>query len=398
MMKKTMTFLIVFAILAGGVYFYQKSKALKPDEIYRQQAITQGAVAQSVSANGTLNPVTLISVGTQVSGRVSKLYVDFNDKVEEGQVLLELDNSLFTAQIAQTMGNIQNIQASVDLAAANEARIRSLYQQEYVSKQELDQAVQALKSARAQLESSQAQLKRDQTNLGYSIIRSPVSGVVIDRVVDIGQTVAASFQTPELIRIAQDLSKMQINSSFAEADIGNIKSGQKAKFNVDAFPNRTFEGVVKELRLNPTIVTNVVTYDVVISVDNPEEILLPGMTAYVSIEIANRENALLAPNAALRYKPTVDESAAKPEPAAAAKGRRGKPAAVENLAGGKLHVLRVEKNGKVNIEAIPVQIGITDGRMSEIRTKQLKPGDKVIVGETVDQAASNTSTMRFRMF
>ncbi|MDP2248108.1 MAG: efflux RND transporter periplasmic adaptor subunit, partial [Nitrosomonadales bacterium] len=252
MIKKTMTFLIVFAVLAAGVYFYQKSNALKPEEIYRQQAITQGDVAQSVSANGTLNPVTVISVGTQVSGRVSKLYVDFNDKVEEGQVLLELDNSLFTAQIAQTMGAINNIQASIDLAAANEARIRSLYQQEYVSKQELDQAVQALKSARAQLESSRAQLKRDQTNLGYSIIRSPVSGVVIDRVVDIGQTVAASFQTPELIRIAQDLSKMQINSSFAEADIGNIKSGQKAKFNVDAFPNRTFEGVVKELRLNPT--------------------------------------------------------------------------------------------------------------------------------------------------
>src|SRR5690606_26076851 len=173
------------------------------------------------------------------------------------------DNSLFTAQIAQTMGNIDNIQASVDLAVANEARMRSLYEQEYVSRQELDQAVQALKSARAQLQTSRAQLKRDQTNLGYSIIRSPVSGVVIDRVVDVGQTVAASFQTPELIKIAEDLSKMQIDSSFAEADLGNIKVSQKAKFNVDAFPNRQFEGLGKQIRLNPTVTSSVVTYNVV---------------------------------------------------------------------------------------------------------------------------------------
>lgn len=396
MTKKIISFVVILAVVVGGLYFYNKSNTPKPEDIYRQQEITQGDVAQSVSANGTLNPVTLISVGTQVSGRVSKLYVDYNDKVEEGQVLLELDNSLFTAQIAQTMGTINNIQATVDLAAANEARIRSLFEQEYVSKQELDQAVQALKSARAQLESSRAQLKRDQTNLGYSIIRSPVSGVVIARVVDVGQTVAASFQTPELIKIAQDLSKMQINSSFAEADIGNIKEGQKAKFNVDAFPNQSFEGVVKQLRLNPTIATNVVTYDVVISVENPEEILLPGMTAYVNIEIANRENVLLAPNAALRYKPSTEVTASSSQQAG--KTRPARPATSENLGAGKLHVLRVAKNGKSSIEAIPVQIGITDGRMSEIITDQLKPGDKVIVGETIEQGNTSTSTMRFRMF
>jgi HlyD family secretion protein len=393
MSKRILSLLMTFAIVGVIYFFYLKNNGVKPEDRYRQQEITQGNVAQSVSANGTLNPVTLISVGTQVSGRVSKLYVDYNDKVEEGQILLELDNSLFTAQIAQTMGTINNIQASVDLAAANEARIRSLYAQEYVSKQELDQAVQALKSARAQLESSRAQLKRDQTNLGYSIIRSPVSGVVIARVVDVGQTVAASFQTPELIKIAQDLSKMQINSSFAEADIGNIKEGQKAKFNVDAFPNRSFEGVVKQLRLNPTIASNVVTYDVVISVENPEEILLPGMTAYVNIEIANRENVLLAPNAALRYKPSTEVAASSSQ-----QSGKNRPATAENLGAGKLHVLRVANNGKATIEAIPVQIGITDGRMSEIITDQLKAGDKVIVGETVEQGNASTSTMRFRMF
>jgi HlyD family secretion protein len=396
MTKKIIMFVVILAVTAGGIYFYNQRNALKPEEIYRQQALTQGDVAQSVSANGTLNPVTLISVGTQVSGRVSKLYVDYNDKVEEGQVLLELDNSLFTAQIAQTMGTINNIQATVDLAAANEARIRSLYEQEYVSRQELDQAVQALKSARAQLESSRAQLRRDQTNLGYSIIRSPVSGVVIARVVDVGQTVAASFQTPELIKIAQDLSKMQINSSFAEADIGNIKEGQKAKFNVDAFPNWSFEGVVKQLRLNPTIATNVVTYDVVISVDNPEEILLPGMTAYVNIEIAKREHVLLAPNAALRYKPTAEIAESPTQ--SSDRGRPARPANAEHLGTGKLHVLRLQKNGQASIAAIPVQIGITDGRMSEIITDQLKPGDKVIVGENLGKNSTSTSTMRFRMF
>ncbi len=392
MTKKILSSLIIAAILAGGGYVYLQNRHAKPDERYRQQEIMRGDVAQSVSANGTLNPVTVISVGTQVSGRVSKLYVDYNDRVEQGQILLELDDSLFTAQIAQTMGNIRNIQASVDLAAANEARIRSLYEQEYVSRQELDQAVQALKSARAQLETARAQLKRDQTNLDYSIIRSPVSGVVIDRVVDVGQTVAASFQTPELIRIAQDLSKMQINSSFAEADIGNIKEGQRAKFNVDAFPNRSFEGVVKQLRLNPTITSNVVTYDVVISVDNPDEILLPGMTAYVSIEIANRQNVLLAPNAALRFKPANDDDTAvqhssPQEPATAA----------NHLGSGKLHVLRTEKNRAILV-AVPVRTGITDGRMTEIESDQLKPGDKVVVADTSAQSPSAGSTMRFRMF
>lgn len=392
MTKKILSSLIIAAILAGGGYVYLQNRQAKPDERYRQQEIMRGDVAQSVSANGTLNPVTVISVGTQVSGRVSKLYVDYNDRVEQGQILLELDDSLFTAQIAQTMGNIRNIQASVDLAAANEARIRSLYEQEYVSRQELDQAVQALKSARAQLETARAQLKRDQTNLDYSIIRSPVSGVVIDRVVDVGQTVAASFQTPELIRIAQDLSKMQINSSFAEADIGNIKEGQRAKFNVDAFPNRSFEGVVKQLRLNPTITSNVVTYDVVISVENPDEILLPGMTAYVSIEIANRQNVLLAPNAALRYKPANGDEIALQDSAPQ------EPATATNHQGsGRLHVLRKEKN-ETTLVALPVRTGITDGRMTEIESDALQPGNKVVVADTSAQSPSAASTMRFRMF
>lgn len=386
MTRKWFIRLLILAIAATGIYFYLQSQKPAPEARYRLQQITRGDVARSVSANGTLNPVTIVSVGTQVSGRVNKLYVDFNDKVEAGQVLLELDDSLLTAQIAQTMGNIRNIQASVDLAIANEARIRSLYEQEYVSKQELDQAVQALKSARAQLESARAQLKRDQTNLGYSVIRSPVAGVVIDRIVDVGQTVAASFQTPELIRIAQDLSKMQINSSFAEADIGNIREGQVARFHVDAFPNREFQGVVKQLRLNPTVTSNVVTYDVVISVDNPEEILLPGMTAYVNIEIERSGDALLVPNSALRFKPEEEEVADNARGSAG--GQPTEPGQ------GKVHVLQ---DGKP--VAIVVKTGITDGRVTEIFSDSLQPGERVIVGDTLQQSANSSSrTMRFRMF
>jgi HlyD family secretion protein len=396
--RKTIILIILLGLAGGAFYYYKKRTTLQPEQLYRLQEITQGDVAQSVSANGTLNPVTLISVGAQVSGRVSKLYVDFNDHVEKGQILLELDDALFTSQIAQSEGTVLNMQASVELAQANEARMRSLFAQEYVSKQELDQAVQALKSARAQLDTAHGQLRRDKTNQSYSVIRSPVSGVVVDRVVDVGQTVAASFQTPTLIKIAQDLSKMQIDSSFAEADIGKIKVGQKAKFSVDAFQNRNFDGVVKQLRLNPTITTNVVTYDVVISVDNPEQILLPGMTAYVNIMVAKHDNVLLAPNAALRFRPKQDESQTGKSTLAEgqSKGQRGgnKKVGQEDFSSSKVYVIR---DGKLS--PIRVSVGISDGRFTEITSDDLKLNDKVIVGENqANSEAPSSSTMRFRMF
>ena len=393
-LKKSFIIFTLLALAIGGYYFYKQKTAVKPEDLYRFQEISQGDVAQAVSANGTLNPVTLISIGTQVSGRVSKLYVDFNDKVEKGQILLELDDALFTAQIAQTQGNVRNAQASVELAQANESRIRALFTQEYVSAQELDQSVQALKSSRAQLETARAQLRRDQTNLSYSIIRSPVSGVVIARLVDVGQTVAASFQTPELIKIAQDLSKMQIDSSFAEADIGNIKVGQTVKFSVDAFPNRDFEGVVKQLRLNPTVTSNVVTYNVVVSVDNPEQILLPGMTAYVSIQVAKQNNVLLAPNAALRFKPKLDDASANTS--SAGKNRGKKKGNADDAFLGKVYVLR-----NAVLEPIKVKVGISDGRFTEISSESLKVGDKVIVGEMQAEGgapATSQGNMRMRMF
>jgi len=400
---KNIILIIAFIALSAAVYFYyQRTHQANPADTYRLSEITQGDIEQTVSANGTLNPVTLVSVGTQISGIVKKLYVDFNDAVKKDQVLLELDNSLFMAQISQSQASVHNNQAAVELAQANEKRIRQLYAQEYVSKQELDTAVQVLKSAKAQLDSAHGLLARDQTNLNFTIIRSPVSGVVVDRVVDVGQTVAASFQTPTLIKIAQDLSKMQINSSFAEADIGNIKVGQVTKFNVDAYPNRNFEGVVKQVRLNPTNTSNVVTYDVVISVDNNEQLLLPGMTAYVNIGVAKREQAWLVPNAALRYKPKLNDSttdSAKNEPRKNASGRK-KGNKGSDLNTGSIYIL---KDGQPL--AIKVHTGITDGRYTEITGQDLKThgisiGTQVIVAELQSNGQAQTgSNMRGpRMF
>ncbi|CEZ20242.1 Efflux transporter, RND family, MFP subunit [Candidatus Methylopumilus planktonicus] len=378
-MKKLATHLInialILAFLFGAYYVYQLSNKKKPEDLYRLQPVTMGDIEQNVTANGTINPVTLVNVGTQVSGRVKKIYADYNDQVKKGQILLELEDELFKAQIAQSLGNVKNNEASLELAKANEARMRNLLQQEYVSKQELDQAIQALKSAEAQLSTTKAQLKRDQTNYGYSIIKSPVAGVVVDRVVDVGQTVAASLQTPTLFKIAQDLSKMQIDTSYAEADIGRIRVGQTAKFNVDAFPNQNFEGMVKQIRLNPTNTANVVTYDVVISVDNPDQLLLPGMTAYVNINFAKHDNVLLVPNAALRYRPKNEEMKLamkkdkKPDDNKAKTNNDG-------LGSGKVYVLRNNKP-----EMIRVKTSITNGKFTEIVSSDIKPNEFVITAD-----------------
>ena len=375
---------LILAFLFGAYYVYQLSHKKKPEDLYRLQTVVSGDIEQNVTANGTINPVTLVNVGTQVSGRVKKIYADYNDQVKKGQILLELEDELFKAQIAQSVGNVKDNEASLELAKANEIRMRSLFEKEYVSKQELDQSVQALKSAEAQLSTTKAQLTRDQTNYGYSIIKSPVAGVVVDRVVDVGQTVAASLQTPTLFKIAQDLSKMQIDTSFAEADIGRIQVGQVAKFNVDAFPNKNFEGMVKQIRLNPTNTANVVTYDIVISVDNPDQKLLPGMTAYVNITFAKHDNVLLVPNAALRYRPKNEDTmmALKKEDK-----KTDKPKAEDDgLARGKVYILKDNKP-----QLVRVKTSITNGKFTEIISSELKPNDLVITGDMIGDQKSGSS-------
>lgn len=395
---KTLVAGAVLAALAGsGVWYVQRSAAQDPAQRYKFAAVDKGDVTQTVSANGTLNPLVLVNVGTQVSGTVRKLYVDFNDKVAAGQKLLELDQSLLETVARQSAANVINVQAAYDLAKANEARVKVLYDSEYVSRQEYEQALQGLRSAQAQLAQARAAADKDRVNLSYSVITSPVSGVVVARLVDIGQTVAASFQTPVLIQIAQDLSKMAIDTSFAEADIGNIREGQKARFTVDAFPNRQFVGEVQQIRLNPTNQQNVVTYNVRIRVDNPDLTLLPGMTAYVSIGVQRRQDALLVPNAALRFKPA--EAADKKAEGAPGNGQLAADAArgggkgkKRDGQGGTVYVLADGQLRPVN-----VQLGITDNRNTEITGGELQPGERVVIGENGGSGKA-PSSVGMRMF
>jgi HlyD family secretion protein len=304
------------------------------------------------------------------------------------------------------------MQAAYDLAKANEARMKALLEKEYVSRQDYDQALQGVKSSQAQLVQAKAAADKDLVNLGYAVITSPVSGVVVARLVDVGQTVAASFQTPTLIQIAQDLTKMAIDTSFAEADIGNIKEGQRVRFTVDAFPSLSFQGQVQQIRLNPTNQQNVVTYNVRVKVDNPDLILLPGMTAYVNIGVAKRQGVLLVPNGALRFKP-ADAADKKPEsdqkPASTATTTPGMGAGMEGGGmagkgpGEKKSKKRDGQSGTVyvldgdEIKPVSVQLGITDNRNTEVVGGDLKEGDRVVTGENTS-ANSKPSSVGMRMF
>lgn len=391
-MKKIWVGLALVAVSALAYSYWPQAKGGQDGGKYKTQVLALGDVTQSVSANGTLNPVRMVQVGTQVSGTVKRLHVDFNDQVEKGQVLLELDDALYAAQLRQSTASLANVQASLALAVANEKRMEGLAKDEYVTRQEYDQAVQARKSAEAMVDQARAVMEKDRVNLAYTVIRSPVSGVVVDRLVDVGQTVAANFQTPTMIRIAQDLTKMQIDSSFAESDIGGIKVGQTVRFNVDAFPNEAFSGNVVQIRLSPTIDQNVVTYDVVIAVDNASKLLFPGMTAYVNIAVQERSQALLVPNGALRYKPSAGENSHAGKKSA---GREGKKSAAAG--GGLVHVLGSEGE----LRPVSVTLGITDNRMTEIVAGELKAGDVVVTGENAEsdaRAGASQKSASMRLF
>ena len=384
--SKVTVSVVLVAALGGAILLWWRLAPDSAEQKYRTAPAKTGDVTQTVSANGTLNPVVLVNVGTQVSGTVKKLHVDFNDRVKAGQVMLELDPALLQAQVRQDEANLNSARAARELAEANDARSRTLYQQEFISKQDYDTAVQARKSSQAQVEQATAQLAKDHTNLDYAVIRSPVSGVVVDRTVDVGQTVAASFQTPTLFRIAQDLRKMQIDSNFAEADIGSIKVGQPVMFGVDAFPNRTFSANVKQVRLNATVQQNVVTYDVVVAVENPEEILKPGMTAYVNVIVAQHKSVLLVPNAALRFRPETAPEAAAPKRRPQDERGDGTRATVYVLSESRL----VPKS---------IRAGISDGRFTEVVSGEVKEGDQFVIGAAVSAAAGGPpSTLRMRMF
>ena len=419
---KIIVSVILLAALAGIAWWFAPKKISQEDR-YVTVPLKRGSIAQIVSANGALNPVRLVSVGSQVSGIVKKLYVDFNDHVQAGQILLELDPSLSEAQLQQSKANVLSAEASLELAQLNEARVRNLFSQGFVSRQELDQSVQALKLAQAQLAVAKAQAGRDRTNRINTVIRSPISGVVVSREVDLGQTVAASFTAPTLFKIAQDLRKMQIDSSYSEADVGKIHVGQIATFRVDAFMDKEFKGSVQQVRLNPKTEQNVVTYNVIISVENPEMLLMPGMTAYVSITTAQRDDALLVPNAALRFRPL--ESVARvdklsvPEVKTGDKNSAVKDSDVKKPEQKNLEATKSPDKNQIDKKAVGTQIqdptgtiyvlengqpkpfkiktGITDNRYTEVVGSEFGESMNVIV-EDKSQAAKKPVTGGMRFF
>ena len=332
---------------------------------YRTEKSDRGDITLQVSANGTLNPVTLVNVGTQVSGTVKSIYADFNQVVKAGQVLAELDPALLQAALAQSSANLANAQAQLKLTQAVEVRLQGLFKQEYISRQELDQAIAAREQAMAQVRVTTAQVARDKTNLNFSIIRSPVDGTVIDRQIDVGQTVAASFQTPTLFRIGKDLTRMQVDSTVAEADIGMAKVGQPVKFRVDAFPDGDFKGKVRQIRLNAKTEQNVVTYNVVVDVNNPDLTLLPGMTANLRFQVETKKDVVRVPTAALRFRPQTDET-----------DKNGKPGN-GNKRGGQGVYTQVD--GKLT--RVAIKTGISDKEFTEVLSGNLQPGTEVVVSD-----------------
>src|SRR5213594_3599031 len=272
-------------------------------ENYQISIVTRGPITQAVTATGTLNPVVNVQVGSQVSGNIAKLFADFNSQVKAGQVVAQIDPALFQATVTQAEGDLANAQAALELAKVNAKRTQDLFARKTSSQADLDQAMANLHQGEANVKIKQGALDKAKADLDHCTITSPIGGVVISRNVDVGQTVAASLQAPVIFQIANDLTKMQIDANVAEADVGVLEVGQDVDFTVDAFPMRTFHGKVVQVRNAPITVQNVVTYDTVIGVSNPDLKLKPGMTANVSIIVAHKDNVLQIKNAALRYRP-----------------------------------------------------------------------------------------------
>ena len=397
--------IVLAALCLAGFFLFKQP----PKPQYKTVRMERGSIVSTVSATGTLNAVVTVQVGTQVSGTISKLFVDFNSKVGKGQPIAQIDPALFLSAVQQSRGNLLNAQASlakaqVTLADAKRTlgRNRQLLDQGIVSQSDLDGAQTAYDSALAGIAAAEAgviqnrgALKQAETNLAYATIRSPVDGIVVSRNVDVGQTVAASFQTPTLFTIAQDLTKMEIDTSVDESDISRVKVGQSATFTVDAYPDQQFTGTVIQIRNAPVVTQNVVTYVVVIGVANKELKLKPGMTANVSVQSQSKENVLKVPSAALRFKPkdesgkgdtskVVPASAGRDPKAMAAKGdARGAAAKAPGGKGRSQTIYLLKAEGKA--VPVPVGIGISDGSFAELADGAVGENDEVIV-EQVTQA------------
>ena len=350
----------VVVIVIVAVAAWAMSGGKKEEDInFKEEKVALKTLQNSVTATGTIEAVTSVTVGTQVSGIVNKLYVDYNSQVKKGQVIAELDKTNLLSELNTAKANLASAQSSLNYQAANMERNKTLYKKGLVSADEYENALLTYRQAKEQVASSKENVQRAQTNLGYATITSPIDGTVISKSVEEGQTVAASFNTPELFTIAKDLTNMQVVANVDEADIGGVKEGNRVTFTVDAYPDDTFEGTVKQVRLEATTTNNVVTYEVVISAPNADLKLKPGLTANVTIYTQERSGVLAVANKALRFTPTK-ETVGKDMKIVDCKGKN------------KVWTL----NDKT-LTAHPVTIGQSDGINTEI-TKGLKQGDKIV--------------------
>ena len=325
--RRIVAIVVVLALVLGALWYWNRHKAAAEESGWRTTAVERGDIRVAISATGTLSAISTVTVGSQISGQVTAVLADFNDKVHKGQVIARIDPSTYEAQIVQGNAQVASAQASLHQAQATLRNAQLAYQrnadlvgQQLVAQSDVDVARAARDQAQAQVNAAQAQIRQQtastqatRLNLERTVIRSPVDGVVLTRSIEPGQTVAANFSAPELFTIAEDLGKMQIVLAVDESDIGQVKAGQKVSFTADAFPDRQFEGRVEQVRLSATTTSNVVTYPVVVTVDNGDGTLLPGLTVNAEIEVSKRDNVLKVSNAALRYKPADDASAPAPQ-------------------------------------------------------------------------------------
>jgi HlyD family secretion protein len=402
-MKKVLIALPILVILVVLIIFFF-GKGQKSQAKFVTSDIQRGDISITVTATGSLEAVKTVQVGSQISGTISALDADFNDRVIKGQVLAQLDPAPLRAQVAQAEADLEKSQVSAELARQNYERSLSLFGQNLISESDKETALTNYELAKADVKSSQANLDRLKTNLAYATITSPIDGVVISRNVDVGQTVAASLQAPTLFTIAEDLTQMQVNTSVDEADIGKIREGQIAIFTVDAYPERIFQGQVKQIRLSPEIVQNVVSYDVILNVSNPDLSLKPGMTANVTIQVEHLENVLKVPSGALRFHPVFGSgksplrgSGATRMAGGFASGGAANSSAQDPSGARKANqtlIWILDPQGKP--KPVPVEAGISDGTLTEVISDNLKQGDKVIVGQ--EGAATSTGSQDVNPF
>lgn len=352
--------IVLIAIVVAGIYVIKGSDKKSTKNEYSTVEVIRGDMRQIVSATGEIQPVNTVNVGSQVSGTIDNIYVDYNSKVKKGDVLLTIEPSVLEAQVREAEASLSSSESKRNYAKSEYERNKILYAEGFISRAEMEQSQTTYEQSEQDVVRMRSQYERAKTNLGYATISSPVDGTVISRKVDVGQTVAASFQTPDLFEIAEDLSKMQIETSVSEADIGAVKEGQRVTFTVDAYPKKTFEGRVHQIRLSPTTTSNVVVYTVVINVDNSDLSLMPGMTAFVTIIVDERFNTFKVPNTAFLLRTFdnfgIETNGAKPTTHFA-----------------------ILRDGK--IEFVEYSKGLTGATETEIIANGISEGDKIVVGK-----------------